>query len=51
MRFIVAIVAAVFSGTLSAQDLPPAPSNAEASIDRGLAFLTKDALAWRDEPK
>lgn len=49
MRSRVVLVVAVFSGTASAQDLRPAPAAVDAAIDRGLAFLKRDALAWKDE--
>jgi hypothetical protein len=49
MRLIVAVVVAVLPGAVSAQDLRPKPSPVGATIDRGLAFLTRDALAWKNE--
>ena len=48
MRSIVAIVVAILSGA-SAQDLRHNSSDVGATIDRGLAFLAKDALAWKNE--
>jgi hypothetical protein len=33
----------------SAEDLRHKPSDVNAAIDRGLAFLAKDALAWKEE--
>jgi hypothetical protein len=47
MRVIVAIVVVVLPGAVSAQDLRQEPSRVGATIDRGLGFLTKDALAWK----
>ena len=49
MRSIVTIVVIILAGTASAQDRRPEPSGVTATIDRGLAFLAKDALAWRKE--
>jgi hypothetical protein len=49
MRSIIAVVVAMLPGMASAQDLRPRPSDLDATIDRGLAFLVKDALAWRNE--
>ena len=49
MRSIVPIVVVILAGTASAEDLPPKPSDVNATIDRGLAFLAKDALAWKNE--
>src|SRR6516162_5775920 len=49
MRLIVAIVAVVLPGAVSAQDLRQKPSIVGATIDRGLGFLTKDALAWKNK--
>ena len=49
MRFIVAVVAVVVCGTSSAADVRHERSAVEVTIDRGLAFLAKDALAWKSE--
>src|SRR5262245_3249445 len=49
MRPFVTIVVACLSGAASAQDLHRKPCDAGATIDRGLAFLAKAALAWRKE--
>jgi hypothetical protein len=49
MRFMIAIVVVILSGPASAQDISTNPSDVGATIDRGLAFLAKDALAWKDE--
>jgi squalene-hopene/tetraprenyl-beta-curcumene cyclase len=38
-------------GIVHAEESVPQSSSADATIDRGLAFLVKDALAWRDEHK
>ena len=47
MRSIVTIVVVIAAGTASAQDLRRKPSEVGATIDRGLAFLARDALAWK----
>jgi hypothetical protein len=49
MRSIVAIIVTIFSGVVSAQEFRHEPSGVDATIDRGLAFLAKDAIAWKDE--
>src|SRR5262249_38837474 len=49
MRVIVAIVVVVLPGRVSAQDLRPKRSSVGATIVRGLGFLTKDALAWKNK--
>ena len=54
MRSVVAIVTigvVVFSGVASAQDLQPKPTVVSATIDRGLSFLAKDSLVWKNEHK
>jgi hypothetical protein len=47
MRLIVAIVVAVLPAAASAQDVRPKRADIDATIDRGLGFLVKDALAWK----
>ncbi len=49
MRSIVFIVVVVLAGAASAQDLGRRPSDAGGVIDRGLAFLAKSAMAWKEE--
>jgi hypothetical protein len=49
MRSVVTIVAVIDMGTASAQEPRPKPADVNATIDRGLAFLAKDALAWKKE--
>lgn len=39
----------LLAGPASAQGLTNKPSDVAATIDRGLAFLAKDAAAWRDQ--
>jgi squalene-hopene/tetraprenyl-beta-curcumene cyclase len=45
----VAIVVVVLPSAVSAQALRPEPSRVGATINRGLSFLTKDALAWKNQ--
>jgi hypothetical protein len=49
MRLIVAIAVVVLPGMVSAQDLHQKPSSVDGTISRGLGFLTKDALAWKNK--
>ena len=49
MRSIVTIVVVLLSGTASAQGLRHKPSDVEATINRGLAFLARDARAWKEK--
>ena len=50
MRALVAfVVVAELVRTASAQDLSPKPESISAAINRGLDFLTRDALAWKTE--
>jgi hypothetical protein len=49
MRSIVTIVLVLFWGTASAEGLRHKPSDVSATIDRGLAFPAKDAMAWKKE--
>src|SRR5262245_37511054 len=49
MRSVVTIVVVIVTGTASAQEPRPKPSDVRATIDRGLAFLARDALAWKKE--
>src|SRR5262245_61495539 len=48
MRSVVTIVVVIVTGTASAQEPRPKLSDVRAVIDRGLAFLAKDALAWKN---
>jgi hypothetical protein len=43
------VVVIILTGTASAQEPRPKPADLNATIDRGLAFLAKDALAWKKE--
>ncbi len=50
MRFLHVILAVhIVAGFLSAAEPDPAHSSVKTTIDRGLDFLTKDALAWKAE--
>ena len=49
MRFIFAMVLGILSASASAQDLRHKASDVGAAIDRGLAFLAKDAMAWKKD--
>ncbi len=49
MRFLFVIIMVVISGAASAQEVGDKTSGIGAAIDHGLAFLAKDALAWKKE--
>jgi hypothetical protein len=49
MRFAIAIVAATLCGAATAQEPGRQPHQLDATINRGLAFLAKDAIAWKNE--
>jgi squalene-hopene/tetraprenyl-beta-curcumene cyclase len=49
MRLIVAIFVAFLPAAASAQELRPKPSDVRGTIERGLGFLVKDALAWKNK--
>jgi squalene-hopene/tetraprenyl-beta-curcumene cyclase len=51
MQLTVALAVVILSGVASAPDLPRKPTDIDATIDRGLAFLAKDAMAWKQEHK
>jgi hypothetical protein len=46
---VILVVVIIVTGTASAQEPRPKSSDVSATIDRGLAFLAKDALAWKKE--
>ena len=46
---VILVVVIILTGTASAQAPRPKPADVKATIDRGLAFLAKDALAWKKE--
>jgi hypothetical protein len=50
MRSVVLLVVVInLTGTASAQEPRPRSSDVSATIDRGLAFLARDARAWKKE--
>src|SRR5262245_13765867 len=48
-RWVVALVVVLLVGRTSAAEPRDKPSGIATTIDRGLAFLAKDALAWKKE--
>ena len=46
---VILVVVIILTGTTSAQEPCPKPADVSATIDRGLAFLARDALAWKKE--
>jgi hypothetical protein len=49
MRLFAAIAVSLLSVAATAQDVLSEPAAVKATIDRGLDFLVKDALAWKQE--
>ena len=49
MRAPLTFLLVVFSGTASAQTKGPGAPGVDGAIDRGLAFLARDAVAWKAE--
>jgi hypothetical protein len=49
MLLILAVIVFALPGVIVAQDLGQRPASVGATIDRGLGFLVKDALAWKDK--
>lgn len=49
MRTTIALVSICLSVAASAGEPSRNPSNVSLAIDRGLAFLAKDAMAWKEE--
>lgn len=49
MQGILSVVLAVVLGEAPAREPQSPPSEIAATIDRGLAFLAKDAVAWKNE--
>ena len=47
MRLIIAIIAVLWPSAVYADDVRPTPASVYTAIDRGLAFMVKDALAWK----
>jgi squalene-hopene cyclase-like protein len=51
MRLTCLLLVVLLAGSAYAQDAPPKPADNRAAVKRGLAFLAKDALAWKAEHK
>ena len=49
MRYLLAFVAFLLSNCVSAQDSEPKSVNAESILRRGLDFLAKDAIQWKND--
>jgi len=50
MRYLVATLSLIALSGIARADAPPAaPPAVHAAIDRGLAFLVRDAVAWKNE--
>src|SRR5262245_41463929 len=49
MRCIAAAIVCVLSGATRAEDLRSKPADVAAAVDRGLGFLAKDAVAWKEK--
>ncbi len=49
MRYVLALLVAIQVGVTSAQVASHNSSDVDTTIDRGLAFLAKDALAWKNK--
>jgi squalene-hopene/tetraprenyl-beta-curcumene cyclase len=49
MRWTMGIIVAVLPWTAAAQAPRPKPAGVSATIERGLGFLVKDALAWKSK--
>jgi hypothetical protein len=51
MRFIPAVALAVLAGTASAGEPPAGPAQSDATVDRAIAYLAKEAVDWRETRK
>lgn len=49
MRLIIVILIAALSRIVFADDARPEPEKVNAAIEKGLGFLVKDALAWKEK--
>jgi len=49
MRLMVAVVVSLVPAVASADEAQPTKATVDTTIDRGLGFLAKDALAWKKE--
>src|SRR5262245_52151453 len=48
-RWLALLMVAILAGPAAAQEPRPKPAEVEATIKRGLGFLVKDALAWKEK--
>jgi hypothetical protein len=51
MRLMIGSLLLLLPAMVSAQDAVSKPTEIDVTIDRGLGFLVKDALAWKEEHK
>src|SRR5262249_41082858 len=51
MRFVLVGLMLIAARLAVADDVCVKPADVQATLDRGLAFLAKDAVAWREEHK
>ena len=51
MRLAVSLIIVGVTSVAMAEDARPEPAAVKATIDRGLGFLVKDALAWKEQYK
>src|SRR5262245_923712 len=49
MRLNATVLAAVLAGMVHAEDVRSKPTDVAAAVDRGLGFLAKDAMAWKEK--
>jgi hypothetical protein len=49
MRHSAILTLVLLPGVTAAQEERPEPSTVDAAINRGLSFLAKDSMAWKDE--
>lgn len=49
MRPTAIVIAAVLAGTVQAEDVRSKPADVAAAVDRGLGFLAKDWVAWKEK--
>lgn len=49
MRMMIALIGSILLAAVSTQATPPRSAKVDVTIDRGLDFLVKDALAWKKE--
>src|SRR5215467_11209079 len=46
---VAAFAIALFARTIAAEEVAVEPAEVDRAIERGLAFLAKDAIAWKNE--